>query len=115
MNKKLKVTLAIGFFILLAIFFAAGWIARDKYFTKGPTRTAPLRLTGFEYIKPLLICDTNPEKKYPELKQLEKEFTDFIDKQNAEGKIDTASIFFQDLKTSKKRKASVKFKQINTD
>ncbi|MCX6718104.1 MAG: class A beta-lactamase-related serine hydrolase [Candidatus Staskawiczbacteria bacterium] len=102
MKKKLKIALAIGFLALLIVSFVIGWIVRDMYFGKGPTRTAPLRLTGFEYIKPLLICDTNPEKKYPELKPLETELTDFIDKQKAAGKIDTASIFFQDLKTDGK-------------
>ena len=97
-----KIIACIGLIVLIAVPFAGGWYVRDKYFTKSPARTNSVRLSGFDYIKPLLICDTNPERKYPELTPLENKIKNLISSQEKAGDIKTASVFFFDLKTNGK-------------
>ena len=96
LNRKIiLVSVAIP---IIAASFYSGWIVRDKFFTK-TYKTSPLRISGFSFTSPLLMCDTNPERKLPELKSLENNLNNFITAQKTAKNVDAVSVYFQDLKT----------------
>jgi len=81
-----------------AVFFG-GWFVRGLSRQETGCKSSPLRLGGFQFIKPLLVCDTNPQKDYPELKSLEKKIVDIIDEEKKANNITAISVYFQDFKT----------------
>lgn len=85
--------------VLIAAGFFAGYEIRDKFFTKPAYRPAQMRLTGYNFVKPLLLCDSNTERILPELKPLQISLNNFINDQETAKNVDAVSIYFQDLKT----------------
>ena len=98
MSKKIIVVIILASLVLIAVSFFSGWTIRDRFFAKS-YKASPLRLSGFNFTKPLLMCDTNPERKLPELKTLETGLNNFINAQEEAKNVDTVSVYFQDLKT----------------
>lgn len=99
MKNRKKFALISGFLILIFLAFMIGWFVRERTFEGEKCTSLALRATGFKFIKPLLICDTNPEKDQAELKPLEKELQDLIEKEEEANNINDASVYFQDFKT----------------
>lgn len=83
---------------LIALAFYLGWFVRDAYFPK-LYRPQFIRENGFNFIKPLILCDANPERKYPEISKLENDIKTVITSQQKSGTINDASVFFLDFKT----------------
>lgn len=96
-KRSKKIIFIIGFFLLFIFSFAGGWFMKNKFSVV--FKSSPMRLTGFKFVKPLLICDTSPVKKYPELHILESRLNDFIKKEKEAKNINTVSVYFQDFKT----------------
>ncbi|MFI5205847.1 MAG: serine hydrolase, partial [Candidatus Paceibacterales bacterium] len=100
--KKFIIMFALVAFLVLiaiAVSFWCGWIIRDRFFPKPPYVPTILRLSHYTFTKPLLICDTKPERALPELKSLESNLNRFIKVQEAAKNVDTVSVYFQDFKT----------------
>ncbi len=99
MKNVSKLDLVVGGIILIALSFAAGWWMKNPPPVQaGLCKSTPLRLTGFKYVRPLLICDTSPQRDFTELKPLNQSFTDIINQAKSDNKISTASVYFHDLK-----------------
>jgi beta-lactamase class A len=98
MTTKKIVILSSTSALLVIISFFCGWVIRDRFFAK-TYKASPLRVSGSEFTKPLLMCDTNPERKLPELKSLESDLNNFIVSQEAKKDVDSVSVYFQDLIT----------------
>ncbi len=88
----------IAIVLLILIGFVGGWWVNKTFFTE-TFRSSPLRVSGFEFVKPLLVCDTSNQKEYPELKVLNGKLTGYINNEKASGNVDSVSIYFQDFKT----------------
>jgi len=87
------------YLILIIIFFIMGWVLRGSRIENLKCASSPLRLSGFEFVKPLLVCDTNTQKDYSDLKILETKLKNIINtKKEIDDKI-IASVYFQDFKT----------------
>jgi beta-lactamase class A len=56
-----------------------------------------LRLTGYDYIQPLLTCDTAPLSNSPELSTVQHSIQKIIDGAKQEGSITEASVYLRDL------------------
>lgn len=96
---KNKFALVLVLLIVISLAFISGWFVRGGISDQGECKSSPLRLGGFEFVRPLLICNTNAEKSYPELKPLERELENIIDKEKKVNNISAASVYFQDFKT----------------
>jgi beta-lactamase class A len=92
-----------GFFVLLLGAFFIGWVIKGENSNKKIFSiiegSAPLRLSGFQYIKPVLLCDTSPEKELPETAALKEKVQDLIDQEVQKKNVDEVSVYFQDFKT----------------
>jgi len=95
---KKKIAIIIGLLVLMFLVFMAGWLLKEK-FSKQSYVSSPLRLTDFKFARPLLVCDTNPNKANPELQSLEVKLKNLIDKEKKDKKVSTASVYMQDFKT----------------
>lgn len=58
-----------------------------------------LRLGGYQYINPLLVCDTSEETNYKKIDGLEEQIKELIGRNQEEGVIDVASVYYKDLLT----------------
>jgi beta-lactamase class A len=96
---KKSIILGASGLLLLTGSFIGGWVAKE-HFPLQPYRPLPLRLSGFNFVKPLLVCDIKPEIKYSEIKTLDTQLANFIDKQKEEGNIEAVSVYFQDLQSN---------------
>lgn len=95
MNKKI-ILICTGVTILIGCSFWAGWYYRNTQSTSKTCKSNPLRLSGFAFTKPLLVCDTNAEKNKDFL-PLKTSLEKVIDEQKKIGNISTASVYFQDF------------------
>jgi beta-lactamase class A len=98
MRKNLKIILILIFLLSVSAAFFGGWFYREKAINK-LFFISPLRLGGFKFVKPLLVCDTASEKKLPALDALTAKLTNYIDSEKKLKNVDSVSIYFQDLKT----------------
>jgi len=99
MKNRKKIALILGFLVLIFLSFGAGWFIKERTFGGEKCVSSPLRATGFKFIKPLLICDTNSEKNQAELAPLEKKLQDLIEKEKKAGDVSDVSVYFQDFQT----------------
>ena len=91
----------LGIFAALVVFgiagFGLGWYA------KGQSNAAPapqsLRLGGYQFINPLLVCNINNSNIYSQNTLLSKQLQSIIDTNTSDGNISKASVYFTDLKT----------------
>jgi beta-lactamase class A len=98
-NKKqilfLSAALVLGFFI--GFFFKNFWLKNS------PARlqsSSQLRLGGYRFINPLLVCDVSPDKESPQLQTFSDKIQQIVDSEKQQGTITDASIYFRDLKTN---------------
>lgn len=77
----------------------AGWFFKGKKLENQKCDSSPLRLSGFKFIKPLLVCDTQTQKDYLDLKALETKLKNVINAKATTDNQTIASIYFQDFKT----------------
>lgn len=98
MRKSFKLVAII--IILVIIGFAAGWIIKGYNSQTSSDLPIPLRLGGFKFINPLLVCDTSPDKESTTLQILRKNLENLINENMKDGAITTASIYFRDLKSN---------------
>ncbi len=83
--------------IILGVVFYTGWETRRIYKQTTATGSVPLRINSFQFVKPLLVCDTRPEKNYIGIKSLENDLIDLIEREKQAGNIETVSVYFQDF------------------
>ena len=82
--------------VLSAATFTAGW------FIPPPVTVTPpksLRLGGYDFINPLLVCNINNSNAYSQNNFLSKEIQSIIDANTNDGNISKASVYFTDLAT----------------
>jgi beta-lactamase class A len=59
-----------------------------------------LRLSGYKYISPLLLCDTSVKSTPPKLASLEKKLNDYINEKISRHELIAGSIFFRDFSSN---------------
>ena len=101
MNRKKRYILVVVCLALLTGAFAGGWFygRRTAPVAARGCKSEPLRLGGFEFVRPLLVCDTNTQKDVRDLAPLEKNVQNIISDEKKNGDIATASVYFQDFNT----------------
>ena len=87
------------FVCLVSFGFLGGWLLKDRFASQKSDLITPLRLGGFKFIKPLLVCDTS-EHDYSRLSSLEKKLSALINEEIQKNNISVTSVFFQDFKTN---------------
>jgi len=87
--------------LVLILTFVSGWSLRG--ITGAPkaqaTDSACLRLNGYTFISPLLLCDTSSKTNSPAVANLQTKLQAIVGNAQAAHTIDTASIYFRDLTT----------------
>lgn len=99
LRNKNNLTLVLLFLALMLLAFGGGWFIKGKATKENACISSPLRLEDFKFVKPLLICDTNSEKDYPQLKPLADALGTIIQNGKNAKNVDTVSVYFQDFKT----------------
>jgi beta-lactamase class A len=83
--------------IACAVFFAAGWFLKGEDGRVAPP--LPLRLTGYQFISPLLTCNLSNPKIFPEDQAVNNALQTVIGKHQRAGDISKASVYFGDFST----------------
>ena len=94
--RNIVLTAAIAIVIGVAG-FAAGWFIKGARDYTAPAQS--LRLSGYQFIDPLLECNINNSNVYTEDTLLGKEIQSIIDTHTNDGDLSKASVYFTDLKT----------------
>lgn len=98
MKKKnlSKILFSVAF---LAVGVIAGWFWGSHTISDKSTsdETPYMRLTGYKYISPLLLCDNNEQKNSRSLSDLESKILKEINQKKLEGKLTDASVFIRDI------------------
>ncbi len=86
---------------LLLVGVGLGWLFNSYYTSRQDQQGADpcLRQSGYTFISPLLLCDTDAGVTSSSLKALEQKLQAVIEKHRAAGDIDIASVFFRDPRT----------------
>lgn len=74
-----------------------GWYACAKNEIRN--NSGSLRLGGYDFIKPLLVCDFGGQENPGAYKELEQKLEKYVFEAQLAGDINTASIYFRNLKT----------------
>lgn len=98
LDSKKKNILIFGFIACIIISFASGWFLKGEKFGLKNIQT-PLRLGGFKYISPLLVCNTGVEYVDAKFLPLKNSLQETIKQAVSNKTIETASIYYRDLKT----------------
>lgn len=77
-----------------ALSFMVGWFLPPPT-SHGPQQ--PIRLLGYRFTRPLLACDANIPKSFPELQALSDKIDGVIAAHKKTGDIEKASTYFKDL------------------
>jgi len=83
--------------VLAGIGFWVGWYAKGQNGV-GPAPQS-LRLGGYQFINPLLVCNINNSNVYSQNTLLSKQLQSIIDTNKQDGNISKASVYFTDLKS----------------
>lgn len=92
-------------FILLALTagFVGGWMLKNKFSATSEENIAnklkPLRLGGYKFTEPLLVCDVSSDKESPNFSSLEQKLQNLINNEVQKRNINSASVYLRDLKT----------------
>jgi beta-lactamase class A len=87
----------LGGVVLAAVSFGAGWYAKAS--KDNVTAPQSLRLGGYTFINPLLVCNINNSNIYAQNTLLSKQLESIIDTNKNDGNISKASVYFTDLTT----------------
>ncbi|HSR89133.1 MAG TPA: serine hydrolase [Candidatus Udaeobacter sp.] len=97
--KKLNVLVLAA---VAVAFFIGGWTVNNKYFSSRKEeneKPMALRLGGYKYTSPLLLCDANSNKQSVSLNSLKNRLQNVVNNEIKNKNITTASIYFRDLKS----------------
>lgn len=93
----------VGALIFIVAAFAGGFfLGKSLQKAESPKKIASesdikeVRQNGYQYISPLLECDTS-DPNAPEFGNLEKKINDFVDQKQNDGSITDASVYYRDL------------------
>ncbi len=91
-----------GFIVFAILFIGIGFIIGHK--TKNNSdgqndskNSNNLRLSGYKFVKPLLICDNNPESEPTKLYSFENNLTNQINEAISNNKISAVSVYYRDF------------------
>lgn len=98
LEKKQKIILLVGLLICVAIGFVGGWFVKYKTLQLDDAPT-PLRLGGFRFISPLLVCDTVTGIASEKLLPLKNQLEEKVQQAQQNNTIQITSIYYRDLKT----------------
>ena len=85
---------------MLAGAFAGGWFYGHQTVPAGRgCKSTPLRLSGFKFVRPLLVCDTNTQKDLRDLAPLQNTLQKIIVDEKKSGDITATSVYIQDFNT----------------
>ncbi len=104
LKKKKSYALAATIVGVFCLGLSAGWLILNSFYKHNSeiTDSDPLRLSGgYQYISPLLVCDTYVEKKYENYDSIEKDINRMIDEYKNQRKVNTISIYYRDLSSGK--------------
>ncbi len=99
--KKKSVVKLVVFIAFLAVGFVVGWMCKGSINSKNSSRddesASYLRLDGYKYISPLLICDNDPKNDSESLNDMENNLSNFVNQKKAEGKFNDISVYYRDI------------------
>lgn len=109
-NNKMERGRNLKFIYLLVVggilIFGGGWVLGIRSSSpKGATTTGtfckstPLRINGYKFVAPLLVCDTSSEKGKSRNNVLKDKISSIVNKAKSENKVSDISVYFQDFKT----------------
>lgn len=78
--------------LVAAAMFLVGWFMAPPV-----TPPQPLRLSGYQFIDPLLVCNSNNSTAFPEDKNLRSDIQSVIDAHKRSGDISKAGVYFLNL------------------
>jgi beta-lactamase class A len=102
-SRNIIFLVVVAFTAMFFGFLAGSWRSKEKFQSAissfyGSNSTTAMRLGGFTYISPLLVCDANPNRNSPDLLPLETQLLNFTNLQIKEKNVDAISVYFRDLK-----------------
>lgn len=85
--------------IAVALGFVSGWLVRGGNVNKDSAKSSlsTLRLSGYNYINPLLVCDTETDEDSDVSERVEKSVGEIIDRNIRQGNITQASVYYRDI------------------
>jgi beta-lactamase class A len=88
--------------IFLGVGVLSGWLLRGEYgkpVVKSDTNQQALRLAGYTFVSPLLVCDTSLSDTAPELVTLKSVIEEVVSTSQKNKVVTATSVYFRDLKT----------------
>jgi beta-lactamase class A len=94
---------SVGLLLVMGLGLGLGWYLWGRPTdNQGETNNQQaLRLAGYEFVSPLLVCDTSFNESTPELSDLKDAFNKVVETSSASGVVSTASVYFRDLNTGR--------------
>jgi beta-lactamase class A len=88
--------------IAIALGAVAGWFGQS-ILSPGPAsyRGSVLRQGGYDFIDPILACDTGTQEAFPEFTPIKNELTALIGKEIKAGSVKDISVYIRSLKTGR--------------
>lgn len=98
--KNVKPTFILSSIALILLAFAGGWFLKGGTSSENSCQPSPLRIGGFKFVRPLLICNTSSNS--PTTPSFTKTLQNAVNKEKNAGRVETASVYFQDFKTDER-------------
>ncbi len=89
------------FFLLIILAFSVGWFSEKIRLAK-TNQPMALRVNSYNYIKPLLICNTSINANYSDLKPLNTILNQTIQSEKQVGHVSEVSVYFQDFNSDER-------------
>jgi beta-lactamase class A len=97
MKGFLWIWICAGILVVGCVGFALGWVTKGQ--ASQTILPKSLRLSGYQFINPLLACNINNSNIYAQNNLLSKEIQSIIDANKNSGNVSKASAYYTDLKT----------------
>lgn len=87
-----------GIFVIFG--FVVGWAVHNHLIKDLKEKPTPIRLGGFNFVQPLLVCDSSQAITPEKLRPLEDKLKGVLKKATEQKQIESSSVYFRNLKTS---------------
>ena len=98
-NQKLLIGQVFSLIVIVVISFSFGWLVRREVSANTPPSSNCIHLSGYQYINPLLLCDTVPKADSASLSALRAKLDMATSQAEASHEVDAVSVYFRDMTT----------------
>ncbi|CAN5180741.1 hypothetical protein BH11PAT4_BH11PAT4_3490 [soil metagenome] len=93
----------LGAVLVMALGLGVGWYLWGKPDLRDAENPNPnsLRLAGYDFVSPLLVCSTSFNESAPELSGLKAALSEVVETSIKNGVVSSASVYFKDLTTGR--------------